>query len=130
VALLLLFKPLLQRLHQLVPAAHGFDELLFFLGQEFFRQCAQPLVRDLRDFVRVERFESFEHMREDAVELVEIALVLHQRGARQVIELVDFHIDDVVRQRIHQRQIFLQRHRYARGAELVEELEEHGRLVR
>ena len=125
-ALLLLLEALLQRLHQLVPAAHGFDELLFLLGEKFLGQRAQPLFGDLRDLRCIERFQPLEHMAEDAVEFVEIALVLHQRRARQIIELIDLHIDHVMRQRIHQREIFLQRHRDARGAKLVEELEEHG----
>jgi hypothetical protein len=34
------------------------------------------------------RLEALEHGAEHAVELVEIALVLHQRGAREVVEIL------------------------------------------
>ena len=64
-------------------------------------------------------------MPEDAVELVEIALVLHQRRARQVIEILDLARGKIRLHRLHQRQIFAQRHRHAGGFEFLEEGDEH-----
>src|SRR5207344_810369 len=48
VAALLLFQPLLERLHQLFPAAERLDLLLLFLGQRQLDLLQQPLERDLR----------------------------------------------------------------------------------
>src|SRR6185312_12078570 len=49
------------------------------------------------------------------VELVEVALVLHQRGARQIIEVLDAAGGEIGLHRLHQRQILAQRHRHAGG---------------
>ena len=125
VPLLLFFEALLQRLHELVPAAHGFDLLLLFFAEEFLGERLQPFFGDLRQQGAVDILQPLEDMAEHLVELVEIALVLHQRGAGEIIEIVDLQIDDVLVQRIHQRQIFLERHRNARGTKLVEKLKEH-----
>ncbi len=55
VALLLLFEALLQRLHELFPAAQRLDHFLFVFGEEFLRQRAQPFFGDLRDLGAFER---------------------------------------------------------------------------
>ena len=68
-------------------------------------------------------------MAEDAVELVEIALVLHQSGARQIIEVLDAAAGEVLLHRFHQREIFAQGHRHAGGFELMEEGGEHRRTL-
>jgi hypothetical protein len=47
VAFLLFRHPFLERFHELVPAAHGFDLFLLFLGQEFLGELLQPLLRKL-----------------------------------------------------------------------------------
>jgi hypothetical protein len=62
---------------------------------------------------------------EHAVELVEIALVLHQGGARQVVERLDPAVGQVLLHRLDQREIFPQRHRQTGGFELMEEGGEH-----
>ena len=72
-----------------------------------------------------EHFEPLEHVAEHAVELVEIALVLHQRGARQIVEILDPARGEIGLHRLHQREVFAQRHRHAGGFELVEEGDEH-----
>ena len=60
-------------------------------------------------------------MAEHPVELVEVALVLHQRGAREIVEILDAAAGDVLLHRLHQRQVFAQRHRHAGRFELMEE---------
>jgi len=52
-------------------------------------------------------------MPEYAVELVEVALVLDQRRARRIVELLDPPRGEVMLHRLHQRQILTQRHWHA-----------------
>src|SRR6059058_2399370 len=78
---LLLLQPLPKRLHELVPA-HRLDLLLFLFGEIFFRELLEPFGRDIRLLHGVEQaLEALEHSAEHTIELVEIALVLYQRGA-------------------------------------------------
>ena len=49
-----------------------------------------------------------------------------ERGARQVIEILDGLVGEVGIERLHQRQIFAQGHRDLRIAQRCEELQEHG----
>ena len=123
---LLLGQPLLQRLEQFLEPAHGLDLLLFFLGEIFFGQLFEPLGRDLGFGALAQQFEPLEHMAEHTVELVEIALVLHQRGARQIIEILHAAGGQVGLHRLHQRQILAQRDRHAGGFEFLEKGDEHG----
>ena len=130
VAALLLGQPLLQRLEQFFQPAHGLDLLLFFLGEIFLRELLQPLGRDVR-FRRVaQQFQPLEHVAEHAVELVEIALVLHQRGARQIIEILHPAAGEIGLHRLHQGQILAQRDRHAGGFEFLEKIDEHGARIR
>ena len=120
------FEPLAQRLHELVPA-HRLDLLLLFLGEVFFGELLQPFGGNVRLLHGVEQaFQPLEHGAEHAVELVEVALVLHQRGAGQIVEILDRLIGEVGVERLHQRQIFAQGHRDLRVAQRCEELQEHG----
>src|SRR4029077_3551900 len=73
--------------------------------------------------------EALEYMAEHAVELVEVALALDQRGAREIVEDLDPDAGEVLLHRLHQREIFAQRHRHAGGLELVEKANEHGRKL-
>ena len=121
---------LLQRLQQLVEPAHGLDLLFLFLGEIFLRQFLQPFGRDV-GFDRVAQIlQPLEHVAEHAVELVEIALVLHQRGARQIIEILDAAGGQIGLHRLHERQIFAQRHRHAGAFEFLEKGDEHGMRIR
>ncbi len=105
-AALLLFQALAKRLHELVPA-HRLDLLLLFLGEVFFRELLQPFGWNVRLLYGVqEAFESLEHGAEHAIELVEVALVLHQSGARKVIKILHRLLGEVGVERLHQRQIF------------------------
>ena len=73
----------------------------------------------------LDEIEALEDVAEHAIELVEIALVLHQRRARQIIEILDTARGDILLHRLHQREVFAQRHRHAGGLKLVEEGREH-----
>ena len=73
----------------------------------------------------LDQVEALEHVAEDAVELVEIALVLHQRRARQIVEILDPAVGEIRLHRLHQREVFAQRHRQAGLLELMEEGREH-----
>ena len=80
---------LLQRLHQLFEAAKRLDQLLLFLGQVLFGEPAQPLLRQVGDIAPAfagDGFDALEDMREDLVEAVDMALVLHQCGAGEIVE--------------------------------------------
>ena len=120
---------LLQRLEQLVEAAHRLDLLLLLLGEIFLGELLQPLGRDFGRERLAHQFEALEDVAEHAVELVEIALVLHQRRARQIVEVLDPAAGEIGVHRLHQRQIFAQRHRHAGGFQLVKEGDEHARLT-
>ncbi len=131
VAAFLFGEPLAQRLEKFFEAAHGLDLLLLFLGEIFFRELLQPLGGDFGGQRLFDEAQTFEDVAEHAVELVEIALVLHQRRARQIIKVLDAAAGDIHLHRFHQRQIFAQRHRNAGLFQLVEEGREHrGILIR
>jgi hypothetical protein len=101
VAALLFLKALAKRLHELVPA-HRLDLLLLFLGEVFLRELLQPLLGDLRLVHGVQQaLQPLEHGAEHAVELVEIALVLHQSGAGEIVEVLDRLIGKVGVERLH-----------------------------
>ena len=71
--------------------------------------------------------EAAKHVAEDTIELVEVALVLHQRGARQIVEALDPAGGQILRHRLHQGEIFAQRHRDAGRSQFLEESHEHDR---
>jgi hypothetical protein len=126
VAALLFLEPLAKRLHELVPA-HRLDLLLLFLGEVFFRQLLQPLRGNLRLLHGIKQaFQPLEDRAEHAIELVEIALVLHEGCTRQIVEILHRLIGKVGIQRFHQRQIFTQGHGDLGIAQGCEELQEHG----
>ena len=105
-AFLLLLEALLQLLHDLFPAAECFDLRLLFVGQEFLGEGAQPVFGNIGDVAFAHLLKALEDMAENDVELVEVAFVLHQCGARQVIEILDLAVDHVRVHRLQQRQIF------------------------
>src|SRR5262249_51680246 len=63
-------------------------------------------------------------------ELVEVALILHQRSARQVIEVLDPARREVLVHRLHQGEILAQRDWHAGLLELGEERDKHTRTFR
>ena len=126
VALLLLLETLLQRLHQLLPAAHRLDLGLLLVGQKLLGELAQPFFGNFRgDALGGQRFQSLEDMAEHAVELVEVALVLHQHRARQVVEVVDLVVGDALLHGLHQRQVLLDGDRHLGLTQFEEEVGEH-----
>src|SRR6185295_16528013 len=127
VAALLFSQPLAKRLEQLVEAARRLNLLLFFLGQVFLRELFQPFGRNVGFDHIIDRFKSFEYMSEDAIEFVQIALVLHQCRAREKIEILHLSRSEIGIHCLHQRQIFAQRHRYAGLLQFLEKSNEHER---
>ena len=104
---------LLQRLQQFVEPAERLDLLLLFLGEIFVGHLLQPFGRDIGGEAVTQHLGAFEHRAEDAVELVDVALVLHQHGARQIIEILDAARGEIGLHRLHQSEVFAQRHRHA-----------------
>ena len=69
--------------------------------------------------------DALEDMGEDLVELVEMALVLHQAGAGEIVELLDALVGEIPVERLQQGQVFPQGDRHLGGAQLGEEGQEH-----
>ena len=99
--------------------------LFLFLAEVFFGELLQPLGWDFRGQSLSDEIESLKDVAEYLVELVEIALVLHERGARQVVEVFDPPPGEVLLHRLHQRQIFAQRYRQAGLLQLMKKGGEH-----
>ncbi len=129
VALLLLLHALAQGLEQLLEPAHRLDLFLLLLGEVFLRELLEPLRRDLGRGRIAQQLEALEHMAEHAVELVEVALILHQRGAGEIVEALHPAAGEVLLHRLHQGEIFTQGHRDAGRLELMEKADEHGRKL-
>ena len=125
-AFFLLLKPLFQLFHNFFPAAQRLNFGLFFFGEEFFGQGFQPFFRDFGHFAFGQIFQPFEDMAENLVEFVEIALILDQRGARQIIKIFDLRANHIIVQRFQQRQIFAQGNRHIGAFQLMEKIDEHG----
>ena len=125
-ALFLLLKPLLERLHDLFPRPQCLDLFHFLVGKEFLGHRLQPVLGDLRALIALERhLQALEHLGEHLVEPVEQAFVLHQRRAREVIELLRGAVDDLAVQRLEQDQVLLEGHRNPGTAQFIHEREEH-----
>lgn len=65
-------------------------------------------------------------MAEDLIELVEVAFIFHEAGARQVIEILHPLVGEVDLQGFHQHQVLFQGDGHLGGLELVKERREHG----
>ncbi len=74
----------------------------------------------------VEVFQALEVSGEGAVELVEMALVLHQDGAGEVVELVHVGEHHALLQGLVQVEQFAYRHRHLGRAHFIEQVEQHG----
>src|SRR5262249_4109815 len=96
-------------------------------GEIFFGEFLQPFSRDVCFDRMIERFQPFEHVAEHAIKFVEIALILHQRRARKIIKVLHPARGQVNINRLHQREIYAQRHRHACTLELFEESNKHTR---
>ena len=128
-ALLLLGEALAQRLHQLVETE--LLDLRPLLGAEIkLGHPAQPFLRQVHGLDRRSQGErALECRREHDVELVEIALVLDEQGAREPVEFVDRHLGEIAFKRAHEVEIFARRNRHVRLTQIGEELEKHGAIL-
>ena len=125
VAAPLLLEALLQGLQELVPA-QGLDLLLLLLAEIFLRQLAQPFLGNLGVLDGLgQTLQALEDMAEHPVELVQVALVLHQAGAGEIIELLDVLFREVAVERIEQGQVFAQGHGHLGVAQFREKIEQH-----
>ena len=124
-ALFLLGKALLHGLHQLVPVADLFDRGHLFLAEIFFGDRLQPVQRDILLLGAIAGLQSLEDLGEDLIEPVQLALVLHQRGAGEKVELLRPPIDHIPVQRLQQHEMLLQRYPDPGAAQFVHERIEH-----
>ena len=121
-------QPLAQRLHQLLEAAERLDQLLLLVGQVLLGKPPQPFLGDVGDVDRAfarQRLDALEDMRKNLVEAVDMALVLHQRRARQIVKTLDVELHEPRIHAFEQGQIFAQRDRNAGSLQLEEERDEH-----
>src|SRR5208337_2981146 len=118
-----------QLLHDLVPAAKRLDLCLLLIGEKPFAKRAQPFLRDIRRNAVHGARKAFEDMAENAVELVEMALVLHEGGARKVVKIVDLLARDARVDRVEKGEIFFHADRDAGPLQLVEEVQKHEALL-
>src|SRR5690606_22868858 len=95
VAALLLGEALAQLLHDLFPAAELFDLPLLLFGEVELADGAQPFLRDMRLDGVTHQLEALEDVAEHLVEAVQVALVLHQRGAGEIIEVLHAAVGEV-----------------------------------
>src|SRR5262249_33393914 len=121
---------LAKKLEQLVQPADRLDLLLLLFCKIFLGELLEPFRRNLGAERLAHQLQPLEHVAEDTVEFVEVAFVLHQRRAREIVEVLDPTAGEVLLHRLHQREIFAQGHRHAGGFELVEEGDEHGANLR
>ena len=103
-------------------------------GQVALGEPAQPVRRQVEprdDRLRgVSVSSAGEDRGEHAVEAVEVALVLHQRGAGEVVEALDVVADEAEVEGGEQVEVLAQRHRHPSRAQRGEEGREHLRSAR
>ena len=78
-----------ETLHQGFEATDGSDLRHLLRRQQLFRQLAQPFLGEFAWQNAFGRFQTFEALCEYAVEAIEVAFVLHQGGAAQIVEVVN-----------------------------------------
>ena len=124
-ALALFGQPLLEGVHQLLEA-HGLQRGFVFFAQVFFHQLAQPVFRDVALQVFQIPAGAVEVVGEHPVEAVKPFFVFHQRGARQIVKVVQTGKRQPRLQRLQEQQKFLKADRHASGAQGKKKLDEHG----
>ena len=121
----LLLEALLQRLHELVEG-HFLERGHFLFGELALHHGFQPVRRDFLFAEELgQRFHTLEDMGKDHVELVEILLVLHQRGAADRVEMPDLRFDHALVERFEQGEVFPRGNGNAGGAKFGEEVMQH-----
>ena len=130
VAPLLFGESLFQRFHELVETAERLDFGHLLAAEVFLGELPQPVggeVDRLQNLVDRDGLEPLEGGGEGLVEAVDIALVLHHRGAGEVVEPLDVIGHEPGAHALEKGEVFAQGDRHAMGAELGEEGQEHGR---
>ena len=90
VALLLFGEALAQRLHAIFPSRPWPRSASSLPRSDISRRAFFSHSAGMSaSIASSHRLQPLEHVTEHAVELVDVALVLHQRGARQVVEVID-----------------------------------------
>src|SRR5579883_2672169 len=100
---------------------------LLGLAEVAHAELREPVRRQLTHQLREGLLDALEVSGEGAIEAVVMTLVLHQAGARDVIEALGARLRETARQRLEQRQQLGDRNRDAGAAQQEEELDEHGR---
>ncbi len=103
-ALLLLLETLLQRFHQLVPAAESLDLRLLFVGKFAHRELFQPIGRQLPLQCGENVLDALEVRRKGAVVAVVELLVLDQTGPRQIVKALGAQVAQTGLERLEQSQ--------------------------
>jgi hypothetical protein len=95
VAALLLLEALLQRLHQLLPAAQRLDLLLLLFGEVLLGELAQPFLGDLgRDALARSAPRALEDGAEHRSNLSRWRSSFTSVGAREIVEVLDVVVGD------------------------------------
>jgi hypothetical protein len=124
-AFLLLGQALAELLQQSVEAAERGEPGFLLFAQQTLETLAQPIRRNLRQLRRVDRSNAGKIRDERALELVVMALVLDQHGAREMEERGRIGEREVGVERGHEVQPLAQRDRHARRAQGFVETDEH-----
>src|SRR5262249_46667216 len=124
-AALLFRQSLAQGFEQLVETSHRLDLPLLFVGQVFFSELFEPLGRNVDSDDILQELEALEYVRKHTIEFVEVALILHQGGTREIIEVLDSARGKIRLHRLHQREVLAQRDRHARRLQLMAEGHKH-----
>ncbi len=123
----LFLEALFQLLHDLFPAAQGLDLRLFLVRQVQLRQLAQPFLRNFRRGALLGRLQTLEDLAEHPVELVQVALVLHQAATGEVVKIVHVIAGHAGFHGLQKHQVFLQAAGNLGRFQFEEKIEEHVR---
>ena len=86
----------------------------------------QPFLGNVGDkFLAGRRDEPLEHRAEDLVEAVELAFVVNEDAAAEIIELLGIERDDVGVERLEKQQMLLEAGRNPAAPERLDEADEH-----
>ena len=107
----------LERFHDLVPRAERVDRLHLLGGEILFGDQLEPFLGNVGGEVfACGRDEALEHRAEDLVEAVELAFVVNEHAAAEIIELLGLGRDDLGVERLEEQQMLLQAGRESRRA--------------
>ena len=106
-------------------------DLRHLLGRQIgFGDQPQPFFRDFgADLLAAGRDQALEHFGEHPVEPVELALVMNEGGAGEIIELLGLGGDHLGVHRFEQQQMLLQRGGNAPAAQRFDKADEHVRRL-